>query len=202
MVKEASITDFHTPVNEFAVWSSAKATDSFYPVLFDYPAPIVGERAGWFEVMGIGAKRSNGWVSGKLAKATAMTSPMKDLAENESAVIIDRGGEGTYVVYCETNEMDGDATFSVGRLQGDVVIFPYGLYVSSLETVEKGTTPTLTRNEYGYCLNVPRNMADEYGMPFIKEFPKAFIDKVISSASEYSRARVMGVVPQMGIMMF
>lgn len=182
LVDEDKIDDYHVPLIYYAVWSTATPKKNVYALMFTQSAPIIKEQNGWYQVAGIGPKGEPGWVSAKFCKAVSPEPiTIESLKEDPDHYYI-ISQDGTDYVFCmETNEMDMDVTFSLGRIVDGILVFPYSLYAG----YEEGTATKLEKNNYGgYIYKYTSQTMDEYRVPILKRVPKSVIESIIANMTK------------------
>lgn len=184
---EAKIEDYETPLTCLGYWAS-KTGGNIKPVLFNDMAPVVAEQPGWVELLNIGPEGpqgpSNGWVSAKYCKIseitpiTASTKPTKPYF-----MILNTGSgiEGEYGMYFTGDDMNGLATFYIGRIADGKLVCPYAFtcdyYDASYDDSKDATTISEEKNsETGYKLTLTRQgtsaVMEEYGPAYYMDLSK------------------------------
>lgn len=190
MYDEMSIEDYETPVIYYAKWV-AKPTKYMVPITLNMPMPIVSERDGWYEVLNCGPSyKENGWVSGKFSKA-ADYQPITPANNSARNAWIDRGDEGMYMVDLEYNEMNGEATFIVGRLVNGLVVAPYVLYCP-MAGLDNSRQPGLSKvnGNYEFTYNSSVSSDDYEYDPVASKLPKELLEEVIKNATPGEMDRI------------
>ncbi|MCH5246140.1 MAG: hypothetical protein J1E84_06735 [Muribaculaceae bacterium] len=183
MYDEMNIEAYDLPVIYSAKWV-AKPTRYMVAITFDSPMPIVSEKDGWFEVLNCGPSyKENGWISGKFAKAVDYQPMSVSNNPNSRYAWIDRGDDGTYMIDLEFDEMNGEATFHVGRLVNGVVVSPYVLYCPFVN-YDNTKKPSLGRvnGEYEFTYNKTVSSDDYEYDPLASKLSKELLDEVIKNA--------------------
>lgn len=190
---EAKIEDYDTPVIYYCYWGT-KTGGSIYSSTFTGFAPIVSEQPGWLELLDEGPrKESNGWVSSKYCKVvepTLISATEKTLYPSLMFLNTDSSMEGKYAIYLETDDMNGWATFYIGRLVDGKLVCPYSFQCDYVDDFSNTTDPTAFKKEdgsYRFFLTkcgtspVTREWGEE-DHPDLSKFTPQMIDFVIQQA--------------------
>lgn len=186
LINQDEIEDFHTSSTGYSYWSTATPRGNIYADMFGGPAPIASERNGWYEIPNIGPKGVSGWVSAKLCRTYAITpiEPATDTAGN-SYVKFFTNGMATYAMFIESNEMDGDVTIYIGRLDKGFVVCPYITYIPSYGEGQ--------RNEVVSRGGQLQFLAPSDGIvpdPSFKGLSQKSIDTIIANKTKLPRPRI------------
>ncbi len=197
---EAKIEDYETPLTCLAYWGN-KTGGSIMPVLFNDFAPVVTEQPGWVELLNIGPVGSNGpsngWVSTKYCKVSEIT-PISATAKplRSDFMILNTGNsiEGEYGMYFTGDEMNGIATFYIGRIADGKLVCPFAFtcdyYDDSYSDNNEATTISKDNNsDASYKLHLTRQCASavmtEYGLSYFMDLSKLsdrMLDFIINQA--------------------
>lgn len=189
---ENSLMDFDVPLVYSAYWGS-KTGGAIQAVTFEGVAPVVSEQAGWIQLLNEGPKRkSNAWVSAKYCKVSEIT-PIKVQGNPRSCnfMIIDTPSnvEGTYGIYMNLQDMDGECVFLIGRLADGKMVCPYEYrcdYV--VDASDLGFTTPFTKNEEGGymrftpttdCMTMVMGEYGEYEAVDINKLPADMINQIV-----------------------
>lgn len=128
---ESKIEDYETPLLYYGYWSATAPKGSIQAIKFTGPNAVVGEKNGWYEVQNMGPRgESNGWVSAQYCDLVT-PEPIKPGSTNGATNFIwlnnDNSADGDYGMYMNFDEMNGMATFYIGRLVNGVLVAPYQL---------------------------------------------------------------------------
>lgn len=181
---ENKIEDYDVPLACLGFWSSAPARGSVHAIPFNGPAPIVRESNGWYEIEGIGANCSgSGWVSAKLCKAIEPAPITRQSKENSPWFVwLPDNGNGTYAIQLDYNEMDGCATFYVGRLKDGKIICPYMLHCFY---AEPGDMPQIRQEGEGFILSFKPDYynEDEYTLD-LRRFSNNLLNQIVKLSTK------------------
>lgn len=192
---ENSLMDFDVPLVYSAYWGS-KTGGAIQAVTFEGVAPVVSEQTGWIQLLNEGPKRkSNAWVSSKYCKVSEIT-PIKPAGNPRSFnfMIIDTPSnvEGTYGIYMNLQDMDGECVFLIGRLADGKMVCPYEYrcgYV--VDASDLGFTTPFTKNEEGgymrftptkECMTMVMGEYGEYEAVDINKLPADMINLIVKLA--------------------
>lgn len=126
MYNENAIEDYETPVQNFAVWSTRKATGGWVNHMFYGDAPVMKVSGEWLKLADIGPHRTPAFVAAKLCKQTDILKLPGSFKSNNYIRLLngDKEGYGLSLMY---NEMDGTAEIWIGRLANGFLVCPYVL---------------------------------------------------------------------------
>lgn len=177
LVDEMKINNYQIPVKYFAEWSTAAPKGNVYALMFEPGeyAPVLKEQNGWYELMGIGAKAGEGWVSAQYCKKYGLQPITKDELKTTGYKVYSNDS-GVYAVSAEYDEMDNYASFSIGKLVNGILVWPYSLVMD----VTVGAEWKINKSDDGYVLQVAKKDCDEYGTPDISKLPQSVLEDVIS----------------------
>lgn len=177
LVNWAVVDNYHIPVNNYTYWSTATPKGEVQPDKFTGPATIVSENNGWYEIAGIGPKGVSGWVSAKECAALTPQPLTAEILNEQYGYTTTTHGGNTFVIYFESNEMDGDAVLRLGTLDDNKVTFIQAFYISAYEN---SATPRIQGSTLYYPLE------DGVIMPELKQLDSAIVNEMIQRASEMS----------------
>ena len=181
LVDELKINNYQIPVKYFAEWSIAAPKGNVYALMFEpgVYAPVLKEQNGWYELMGIGAKAADGWVSAQYCRKYGLQPITKDELKTTGYKVYSNDS-GVYAVSAEYDEMDNYASFSIGKLVNGILVWPYSLVMD----VTVGAEWKINKSDDGYVLQVAKKDCDEYGTPDIGKLPQSVIEDVISKKQQ------------------
>lgn len=188
---EAKIEDFETPLKYLAYWGS-RTGGNIHAVTFNGIAPVVSIKDGWIELLKEGPKNeSNAWVSSKYCKVTEITPIRASSNPASPQVLFFNIEENVYAIYLETDEMNGEATFYIGKVADGKIVCPYAYTCEYYDCVSnESDSPSISKNQFGsYCYYATKKgqteIIGEYGeyyTPNISKLPAETLDFVIKQA--------------------
>lgn len=185
MINEDKIEYYDIPAIYNAYWSTATPKGNTYPLMFTESAPIIKEDNGWYELKGIGAQGENGWVSAKYCKRISPEPiTLNYLLNNEflkdHVKVFNNDGEA-YILIMNTNEMDQDITFILGKLVNGMIVFPYELYAG----YEPGKSVKLEKND-GYKFIYSEKDYDAYEEPDFRGVTDSVLNDILVNLKKAS----------------
>lgn len=189
---ESKIEFCDTPLLSIAYWGT-RTGGNIHAVTFDGIAPVVSEQSGWIELLKQGPDwKTNAWVSSKYCKVIE-TTPIKASGNpSSSQVLFFNIGEDTYAIYLETDDMNGEATFYIGKVSNGKIVCPYAYTCEyGFDMSNESDPPSITKNEYGsyFYLATKKGMTgemDSYDFanysPDVSKLPAETLDFVIKHA--------------------
>lgn len=184
IVDENKIDNFQEPVKYFAFWSTAAPKKDQYALMFggyEY-APVISEKNGWLELLGIGVKGENGWVSAQYCQKYDLQKITRDDLKENYDMYLNLSGD--YVIGKYFSEMDEYVQIDFGKLVNGVVVFPYSLYLG----FEHGSQWKITGTEDNYVLQVPKKDCDEYGCPDMSKMPPSVLSDAVQKKKYHAPA--------------
>lgn len=200
---ENKIEDYDCPVIYYGYWST-KSGGAVQSITFDGVAPVVSEQPGWVELLNQGPRyESNGWVSAKYCQVS-QTAPIRESGNPKAVnfIILNTGSDvnGTYALYMTTDEMNGLASFYLGRIADGKLVCPYLFECDYNYDMANGQNPpSFTKNEYGgYTYTATKKgmsgYATEWGeeyAPDINKLTTEQLNLIISQAKPLPKAKVV-----------
>ncbi|MBD5420995.1 MAG: hypothetical protein HDR47_07170 [Bacteroides sp.] len=177
LVDELKINNYQISVKYFAEWSTATPKGNVYALMFEpgQYAPVLKEQTGWYELMGIGPKGGDGWVSAQYCRKYDLQPLTKEDLTGYGYKVYGTGA-GVYAVKAEYDEMDSYATLSIGKLSNCILVIPYLLNMD----VTVGNEWKVIKGTEGYVLQAAKKDCDQYGTPDMSRLPQSVIEDVMS----------------------
>lgn len=198
---ENSIEDYDVPVIYYGYWGN-KTGGPVQSIKFEGSAPVVAEQAGWVKLLNEGPKReSDAWISAKFCKVAEITPITSASSGNRNFILLNvPGTDGTYGVYMVTDDMNGEASFYIGRLRDGKMVCPYVFNCSYYFDSGDGL-PTFKKDEQstgGYMYHsTNRSMSlvqTQYGEVWaedINKLPAGMLEQVVSLATKAESSAII-----------